>query len=251
MVLKGGVKGYSIPLNAPLYPTGVPIVYYGCRVMVALATVDRSSIDPLLPEGVDVTSDQPLAVFWVGEYPMSNVGSYREALIALQVSTRDLPLAYYIPYIYVTNDQALAAGRELLGAPKKLAEINMRWEGELLKGELVRGSKLLEITVQPREKGTLEGLKAIMPEEIPLLSIRTLPPIRDHPGIAQLVQWRAKIIIPEKPRILIGPAALKLARTIADPLDEIKVTSVITGLYTEFDMELHTDKILKEWILKP
>lgn len=251
MVLKGGVKGYSIPLNAPLYPTGTPIVYYGCKVVVVLATVDRSSVEPLLPEGVDVASEQPLAAFWVGDYPMSNVGSYKEALVAIQVSTKDVPLAYYIPYIYVTNDQALASGRELLGAPKKLAEINMRWEGELLKGELIRGSKLLEITLQPREKGTLEGLKAIMPEEIPLLSVRALPPVGDHPGIAQLVQWHAKIILPANPKILVGPAALKLAGTVADPLDEIKVTSVISGFYIEFDMELHADRILKEWILKP
>ncbi|MDM7275249.1 MAG: acetoacetate decarboxylase family protein [Thermoprotei archaeon] len=250
MVLKGGVKGYSIPLNAPLYPTGTPIVYYGCRVLVATATVDGGTVDPILPEGVNI-SEKPLAAFWIGEYPASNVGVYREALIAVQVSTEELPLAYYIPYIYVTNDQALASGRELLGAPKKLARIKLEWRDDLIRGVLIRGSKLLELSLKPVAKGDVEGIKALVPEEIPLMSIRTLPPLRESPGIAQLVQWRAKIIMGGNQRILVGPAEVKLQGTISDPLDTIKVEEVLTGFYIEFDMELHADRVLREWVLKP
>lgn len=250
MVLKGGVKGYSIPMNAPLYPTGTPIVYYGCKVLVATATVDGRTVDPLLPEGVNI-SEKPLAAFWVGEYPASNVGVYREALIAVQVSTEELPLAYYIPYIYVTNDQALASGRELLGAPKKLARIKLHWKNDMIRGVLTRGSRLLELSLKPVAKGDVEGIKALVPEEIPLISIRTLPPLRESPGIAQLVQWRAKIIMGGNPRILVGPGEVKLQGTISDPLDAIKVEEVLTAFYIEFDMELHADRVLREWVLKP
>lgn len=250
MVLKGGVKGYSIPMNAPLYPTGTPIVYYGCKVLVATATVDGKTVDPLIPEGVNV-SEKPLAAFWVGEYPMSNVGVYYEALIAVQAFTEELPLAYYIPYIYVTNDQALASGRELLGAPKKLAKIKLQWSDDMIRGVLYRGSKLLEVSLKPLEKGSIEGIRALVPEEIPLISIRALPPLKESPGVAQLVQWRAKIIMGGSPRILVGPAQVKLWGTISDPLDNIKVEEVHTGFYLEFDMELHADRVLKEWVLKP
>jgi acetoacetate decarboxylase len=250
LVLKGGVKGYSIPLNAPLYPTGTPIVYYGCRVLIAVATVDGSSIDPILPEGVSV-SEKPLAAFWIGDYPLSNVGVYREALIAVQVSMEGLPLAYYIPYIYVTNDQALASGRELLGAPKKLARIKLGWVGDSIKGILWRGSRLLEVSLTPTGKGDIDGVRALLPEEVPLISIRTLPPLRESPGIAQLVLWRAKTIIGGNPRILVGSAEVKLRGTISDPLHTLKVEEILTGIYMEFDMELHADRVLKEWVLKP
>jgi len=250
LVLKGGVKGYSIPLNAPLYPTRTPIVYYGCKVLVAIALVDGKTIDSILPEGVNV-SEKPLAAFWIGEYPASNVGVYNEALVAVQVSTDNLPLAYYIPYIYVTNDQALASGRELLGAPKKLAKIKLQWRDEMIRGVLYRGSKLLELSLRPLEKGSIEGIRSLVPEEIPLISIRTLPPLRESPGVAQLVQWRAKIIIGENPRILVGPTEVKLWGTISDPLNTISVEEVLTGFHLEFDMELHADRVLREWILKP
>jgi len=249
MVLKGGIKGYSIPLNAPLYPTGTPIVYYGCKVLLALALVEKDSIDPILPEGVNPASEKPLTAFWVAYYPISNVGEYFEALIAVQVSTEEQPLAYYIPYIYVTNDQALASGRELLGAPKKIAGIRLSWEHEVLKGEVLRGSKIMEVTLQPREKGDISIVKSMIPEEIPLLSIRTLPPLPGYPGLAQLVKWHARILLGENPRILVGPADIKLRGTPADPIDHIRVDTILTGFYLEFDMELHVDGVLREWRL--
>lgn len=250
LVLKGGVRGYSVPLNAPLYPTGVPIVYYGCRVLIAVATVDGRSVDPILPEGVNV-SEKPLAAFWVGDYPASNVGVYREALVAVQVSVEGLPLAYYVPYIYVTNDQALASGRELLGAPKKLARIKLGWDGDAIKGILWRGSRLLEVSLTPVERGGVEGVRALLPEEVPLISLRTLPPLRESPGVAQLVQWRARIILNNSPKIFVGPAMVRLQGTLSDPLDTIRVNEILMGLYMEFDMELYADRVLREWVLKP
>ncbi len=250
MVLKGGIKGYSIPLDSPLYPTGTPIVYYGCRVLIAFATVDGVSVDPLLPEDVDVASSEPLAAFWIGYYPISNVGTYHEALIAVQVTSKEVPLAYYIPYIYVTNDQALASGRELLGAPKKLARIKLGWSTSGIRGVLFRNSKLMEVTLYPKEKVDVESLKQILPEEIPLLSVRVLPPLPGGMGLAQLVQWHARIILGSRVKALTGPVDLKLNGTPEDPLNRISVRNLISGFYLEFDMELHVDRVVKEWVLR-
>jgi acetoacetate decarboxylase len=250
LVLKGGVRGYSIPLDSPLYPTGTPIVYYGCRVLIALATVDGASVDPVLPEGVDVASSEPLTAFWIGYYPISNVGTYHEALIAVQVTSKELPLAYYIPYIYVTNDKALTSGRELLGAPKKLARIKLEWSDSGVRGALFRNSKLMEITMYPKEKVDVEGLRQLLPEEIPLLSIRVLPPLPGSKGLAQLIQWHAKIVLDQRVRALTGPIDLRLNGTSEDPLDRVRVRSVVSGFYLEFDMELHVDRVVKEWVLE-
>jgi acetoacetate decarboxylase len=250
LVLKGGVRGYSIPLDSPLYPTGTPIVYYGCKVLIALATVDGASVDPLLPEGVDPASSEPLTAFWIGYYPISNVGTYYEALIAVQVTSRELPLAYYIPYIYVTNDQALASGRELLGAPKKLARITLGWSTSGIRGTLFRNSKLMEVTLYPKDKVDIESLRQLLPEEIPLLSVRVLPPLPGGMGLAQLVQWHARITLDSRVKALTGPVDLKLNSTSEDPLGKVKVRSVASGFYLEFDMELHVDRVVKEWVLK-
>ncbi len=43
---------------------------------------------------------------------------------------------------------------------------------------------------------------------------------------------------------------LKLNGTSEDPLDRVKVRSVISGFYLEFDMELHVDRVAREWVLE-
>ncbi len=43
---------------------------------------------------------------------------------------------------------------------------------------------------------------------------------------------------------------LKLNGTSEDPLDRVKVRSVVSGFYLEFDMELHVDRVVKEWVLE-
>ncbi|WP_252900651.1 acetoacetate decarboxylase family protein [Vulcanisaeta sp. JCM 14467] len=131
MVLKGGEKGFGIPLNAPLYPSSTAttrINYSRVRVALVLANVDPKSVDPLLPEGVE--------------------------------------FAYYIPYIYVTNDAGMAAGRELAGAPKKLGDIKLVINDYgLVIGTLDRGGELMRVEVAISNRLGLEQLdtfKALM-----------------------------------------------------------------------------------------
>ncbi|WP_271591200.1 acetoacetate decarboxylase family protein [Bradyrhizobium sp. CCBAU 65884] len=62
----------------------------------------------------------------VASYPSSTVGPYLECYSGIQVRDPGGETGFYIPYIYVTtNDAALASGREVLGAPKKLAHITL------------------------------------------------------------------------------------------------------------------------------
>ena len=59
------------------------------------------------------------------------------------------------------------------------------------------------------------------------------------------------MILGNRVRALTGLVDLKLNGTIEDPLEGIKVGDVISGFYLEFDMELHLDRVVREWILKP
>lgn len=263
MVLKGGDKGFGIPLNASLYSyttTMSKVLYSQVKVGLILANINGRSVESLLPEGVELAIE--MAAFWVGDYGISTVGKYREALIALPVKTSGVELAYYIPYIYVTNDAAMAAGREVLGAPKKLANIKL-WIDDygVVHGELNRGGELMKIKVHISNKLSLEQLDAfanLMPRKenvitFPLLSIRTLPPLPDGtPGIAQLILWYAKFtLLPkEYPEIWMGPATIELHGTPNDPLNEINITQVISGFYIEGNMELGITKKLRDWVLE-
>ncbi|WP_069807652.1 acetoacetate decarboxylase family protein [Vulcanisaeta thermophila] len=263
MVLKGGDKGFGIPLNAPLYPFNTSIskiLYSQVKVGIVLASIDGKSVEPLLPEGVDLAME--MAAFWVSEYGISNVGRYREAIVAIPVRTSGVDLAYYIPYIYVTNDAAMAGGREILGAPKKIGDVKL-WVDDygIVHGTLNRGGDLMKLMIHISNKLSPEQLDSfsnLMPRKenvitFPLLSVRTLPPLPDGtPGIAQLILWYARFtLLPkEYPELWIGTAALELHGTPNDPLNEITVTQIISGFYMEGNMELGVTRKLRDWILE-
>jgi acetoacetate decarboxylase len=109
------------------------------------------------------------------------------------------------------------------------------------------------MTLYPRERWGVDSIRQLLPEDVPLLSLRVLPPVPGSliPGLAQLIRWHAKIILDSRSKALTGPVDLKLGGTAEDPLDRVKIHSIITGLYVEFDMELHVDEILREWVIKP
>lgn len=250
-----GGTGFSTPFHAPLY-TGPVIEYWDVEAVIALGLFDRASVESILPEGLEPAGDPVLGALWVGRYPFSTVGSYNEFLVAIQV-LRGGELGYYVPYIYVTNDAALAAGREVLGAPKKLAEITLeRGVYSTVLGAARRG--YMEAVVEVRPEGYVEEpvIRSLLPEEgVNLYSIRSLPPAGESPGIAQLVHWKAFVHFARRPsgRIsaMAGPARVHLRGSLEDPIDSLGLKAAEQGFYAVFDMQLKPVRVVGEWRIEP
>lgn len=250
MVLKGGRVGYSIPFNAPLY-SGPPWLYRDAEALIALVAFEKDSVEPLLPEGLGVPGDPVVGAFWVSYYPFSTLGPYYEAIVAVQVE-HEAGLAYYIPYIYVTNDAALAAGREVLGAPKKFARITLE-QGEVVYGSVSRGGSILfEAELSLEGQTDEEVLRGMLPEEITLLSVRALPPVGGS-GLAQLVEWYVKTWFRRRPSgaadAWTGSVRVRHEGGVSDPIGELRVAEVLGGFYVIMDMELGVRRVVREWKL--
>ncbi len=250
MVLKGNFNGYTIPLNAPLYPQP-PWLYRGVEAVIAVVLFDSRSIEPLIPKDVEIAGDSVMGAIWMAKYPLSTLGPYNEALIAFQVTTSK-GMAYYIPYIYVTNDSALAAGREVAGAPKKLAEIDLNKEYMTFRAYASRGSMRMEVEVKPEYKVDESFLYGLLPKEgVPLLSLRMIPAVGSKKARVEEIYWYAKVEFEKDAEGKIfawgGPAKVKLLGSLEDPLDDIKIVEILQGLYTKFDMELGVYDVIAEF----
>lgn len=246
------VKG--IPFDSPLYEVDpeVGIEYRNCEAVMAAFTIEGNVAD-LLPEGLVPSSDPPLGGVWIGDYPWSTVGAYREYLSVIQVTDPGGESGFYVPYIYVTNDAAMAAGRELVGAPKKLAGIELGWEYDVVQGTLERpsGKRLVTFTLKPSGSGVSEVLRALLPSPTPMYSVRHLPPIDGKGGVTQLVKWFADVRFHTDGRgreaILTGPASLTYdSPSIIDPVHRIGVGMMIAAVHIRFDMTLGVTQILTE-----
>ncbi len=249
MVLKGGFEGYSIPLDSPLYPPP-PWIYWDVEAVIILAVFKGKSVEDILPEGISPLGGDPLGAIWIARYPTTNLGPYNEVLFAIQVEG-DFGMAYYIPYIYVTNDAALAAGREVAGAPKKIASIELYHEGSTVVGSASRNGMSIHAYVRLEYKADEEFISNLLPEEgVPLLSIRMLPRVGDKAGLAQAILWRSKIFFGRRLggiSAIGGPSKVEFRGSVEDPIDRLEIKEILQGLYARFDMELDVDRVVKEW----
>ncbi|MBO8182826.1 MAG: acetoacetate decarboxylase family protein [Archaeoglobus sp.] len=245
------VKG--IPFDSPLYEVDGEIEYRNCEGIVAFFTI-KGDVSDLLPEGLKPLSDPAQGGIWIAHYPFSTVGEYHEFLSVIQVEDTKGEMGYYIPYIYVTNDAALAAGREIAGAPKKLAKIELVKEYDLVQGILERpsGKRLVTFTMKPSYKASFDFISAILPKPTPLLSVRHLPPVNGEGGVTQLVKWYADVDFHSTAngeKALYGGIASVTydSPSAIDPVHKIEIGEILTAVYFQFDMKLGFTEILKEY----
>lgn len=264
MVLQGNGEGFAPPFDASLYGDSLSpttpgseyeIEYSGCEAVVSFFSTTED-VEALLPEGITPYSSPPTAGVLLAHYPFSTVGEYHEFLTVIQVEDFDGELAYYIPYIYVTNDAAMAAGRELAGAPKKLATIDLDTTGSIMEGRLARpeSRELLSMTVKPEQRATGNIVDTIMGDRLPLLSIRHLPPIEGGDGCTQLVKWYADMEWHEdgqgRPKRWLGPVDVDYgAQSAHDPIHKVSVERMMAGVYGQYEMTLGATEVHEEWEL--
>jgi acetoacetate decarboxylase len=99
--------------------------------------VDADQVRGWLPAPLRLASPARATVF-IADYPETTFGSvYREAAVLLHVRMLGVPMVF-CPWMVVDDDRALILGRELLGYPKKLAEIRFAEDGGRVAGSVTR-----------------------------------------------------------------------------------------------------------------
>lgn len=245
----------GIPFDSPLYEVDEErgIEYKNCEAITAFFIIKGNATN-LLPKGLKPYSAPPQGGIWMAHYPFSTLGEYYEYLTVIQVEDEDGNMGYYIPYIYVTNDAALAAGRELAGAPKKLAKIVLNKEYDVIQGILERpsGKRLVTFTMKPNIRASGGFIEAILPKPTLLFSIRHLPPINNRGGVTQLIKWYANIDFHldsnDEKIIYAGPASITYdSPSIIDPVHKVEIEDILMSIYFQFDMTLGVKDIIKEY----
>jgi acetoacetate decarboxylase len=265
MVLQGEEEGLAPPFDAPVYGAShapdTPASEYeqsyeDCRAVEAHFTID-GDITPILPEGVQPYSDPAEGALAVLEFGQTNFGTYHEFTASVLVEDTNGEKAVYIPYIYVTNDAGLLAGREILGVPKKLASIAMTHDVDTRQGTLERpeDKRLATVTVKPDRQApddVLSTLGDMYPSPLPYVGLRHLPPIAGEDGLTQLVEFEVEVSYHENamgvPKVWAGPASVSFdSPSNIDPVGNFAVDEIIAGLYYEFDQVAVPTGVQKEW----
>lgn len=111
-------------------------LYRGAQYLVAEMSVDPARAAKWLPRSLSLAS--PIAEVFTASFPHSAFGSvYLEAGVFLRVRHFGRH-AIHCPWMAVDDDVALILGRDLLGYPKKLAELSWTQQGDRIQSRCER-----------------------------------------------------------------------------------------------------------------
>lgn len=121
-------------------------LWENARFLTAEIPLDEKHTKKILPLGIRLSNPPRGFLFIVDYREPSFTVPYKEAALIIHVKT-PLGRGIHCPWMVVDDDTAMAYGRELLGYPKKMAEITFEEDGENIRAAVSRrGINLLEMS---------------------------------------------------------------------------------------------------------
>jgi len=226
-----------LPDVAPLYPP-LPYKYTGYRKVSVFCRANRQGLEEGVPYPLQPVSDL-IEVFVMSVPQVTGLVPYTEGGIVVPVRYRDV-VGGHVLYEYVSTDDALCAGREIWGYPKKIGNVIFDERESGIRASVERGGVcLFEVGFEagdgPQEK----------PQLHPRLQLKRFP-CADGSGfdIDQLILNElqdAHITLAKT-----GRGTIQIAGSAADPLDRLGPLEVVGAEFVVANFLLSHGRILGE-----
>ncbi|MHB8893656.1 MAG: acetoacetate decarboxylase family protein [Candidatus Geothermincolia bacterium] len=237
------------------------VKFVGAEMLIALYRTDPEVIRAILPRPLEPL-DEPLAMAFLASYPETNFGiTYNEGGLFILCRCRG-EIGGYCLSMPVTDDMAMAAGREHVGFPKKLAEeISLVREGDTVSGRVVRkGHEILNISCQLTEPAGLPDLTRYVPSVSDLEGKQSLkmisflykyflrPDAMGFDFVPRLI--RLVTLFRPRPGQMKGPCEVMVSSSPNDPLGEVPVREVVQAIYGVWDNDILLGRVVgRAWNL--
>lgn len=236
----------TTPGFAPLYQP-FPWHYTGGRVISLDVRCDADRLAAMVPKPLEVSASGA-AQIWCLEFPtIAGCGAYNEFLMLTACSLDGEDGAFNV-WIYVNNDAALAAGRELTGIPKKLAQIEFDHVNDQRVARIVRsGIEFATVGMTLDSEGPSDLIEAAQSGfAAPAWNFRHIPnPVDpDQPTCSQITETRMSGKVH---RVIEGRGFVDLKPSASDPIWQLN--PIVTGAqYIELDLVLPAPSIRHDYL---
>jgi acetoacetate decarboxylase len=225
--------------------------FYDAEVLTVFFETKQEIVERLLPSPLKPTA-LPVGAAFVANYPKTNFGvTYLESALFLlaQYNGEEGVFCLAMP---VTDDIALILGREVFGYPKKMAEIKLEREGNVVKGWTERhGIRFFEV------KAKLTGkFNDAMAQQMIIQSMETNPdvtvynfkyfPAPEGEGFDYNPRLVKEVITRKPKSIEMGEAELILRPSDHDPWCDVEIVRVLGALYTIGDNTMLPGNVVAE-----
>jgi len=175
-------ENWTTPVDAPMYGP-LPTVYRDVVFNTVYFRTDPANIAPLLPEPFEPGEDGICAALAIEVAFSSSYGPFNEMGVVAQVTFRGQK-GFYLAALYLNNDSAIAAGREIYGSPKKMAEVTFEDHGEVFVATCRRsGIDIIRLTSRILTPAKEDDFIPVFP----IFNLKMIPRIdKPEPAIKQV-----------------------------------------------------------------
>ena len=216
------VQPVSMPWSTPVFPPP-PHAWNGVRTAVFPFAIDVDAVRAVLPPALEAAEGVGMVALL--SYPWGaniRIHPFNEAVVLVPARCNG-QLGTYVPFIYVTTDEALIAGREAAGWPKKLAEITWERDGDRVRVAVVRWGRTLlafdgEVNVDLPADADLAGLAGLAGEPVPTFNYKLVPGPGDEIEVEEVIATTLEIV---PSAIEVGMGTLVAASSEDDPVASV------------------------------
>jgi acetoacetate decarboxylase len=229
--------------------------FYDAEMLVVFWETKPEIVARLLPPPLKPTPE-PLVTAFVANYPRTNFDvTYNESALFLRAEHEGEEGGYCLA-MPVTNDIAMAGGREIFGFPKKIADVRLDREGDTLVGWTERrGIRFMEIRAKMTGKLNVEDAATMLmdPEAVnPDGSSDSVSylfkhfPAPEGMGFDYNPRLVKQVTTMRPKEIQFGEAEVILQPSDYDPWAEVEIVRVLGAVRTVGDNSMKSGAVVAE-----
>jgi acetoacetate decarboxylase len=221
--------------------------FYDAELLSIVYETKPEVVKKLLPPPLK-PSDKPLALIFFAKYPRTNFElKYEEAALFLLCKFRR-KIGVYCLAMSLTNDIAMAGGREQYGYPKKIANIHFERKGSEFHGWVERYDvRFIEVTADiEREASKEEVTNSFWGDYDTTWNVYNFKHF-PSPGKIGFDYWPRLIEEPvrfKRKKIEVGKTKIKFQQLVTDPWDEVEIVKIIETQYFVGDNYMLPGKVV-------
>ncbi len=236
-------NAFAMPFTRPAYPKG-PYRFINREFFIITYETDMDKLREIVPEPLEVT--EPIVKFEFIRMPDSTgFGDYTESGQVIPVSYKGKK-GGYVHSMFLDDEAPIAAGREIWGFPKKLANPTLSVTDETLVGKLEYEHCQIAMATMGYKYETLnkdEVLKSLL---TPSYLLKIMPHVDGSAKSCELVEYYLEDVTVKG--AWTGPGALHLVPHAMAPVADLPVKRVISATHILTDLTLPYGKVVYDYL---
>ena len=236
-------NAFAMPLTSPSFPPG-PYRFINREYLIITYRTDPEALEAVVPEPLKIAAPHVKYEF-IRMPDSSGFGDYTESGQVIPVTFQGKS-GGYVHSMFLDDEAPIAAGREIWGFPKKLANVSFKVETDTLLGTLDYGRIRIATGTMGYKYKALDTTAIARAMVEPGFLLKIVPHVDCTPRICELVRYYLEDVTVKG--AWTGPAGLELAHHALAPLAELPVLEVVSATHFVADLTLGLGEVVHDYM---